>query len=60
MTELQLEVYLDLYQLINANPVTKPDMWPRKVEEVYYGGEGPHWTVVQIKKKKKKKKKNIC
>ena len=33
-------------------PVRKPEMWPRNgVEEVHYGGEGPHWDVVPMKKK---------
>ena len=27
-------------------------MWPRKdLEEVRYGGEGPHWAVVPMRKK---------
>ena len=30
----------------------------RDMEEIHYGGEGPHWAVVP-KKKKKKTKKNI-
>ena len=26
-------------------------MWPRKgLEKVHYGGEGPHWAVVPMKK----------
>ena len=34
-------------------PVRKPEIWPRKgLEEVHYGGEGPHWPVVPTKKKK--------
>ena len=33
-------------------PVRKPEMWPQKgLEEVHYGGEGPHWAVVPMKKK---------
>ena len=37
------------------NPsVRKPEMWPQKglVEEVHYGGEGPHWAALPMKKKK--------
>ena len=33
--------------------VRKPEIWPRKGEEVHYGGEGSHWTVVPMKKNKK-------
>ena len=27
------------------------------MEEVHYGGEGPHWAIVPMKNKNKKKKK---
>jgi len=35
-------------------PVRKPEMWPRiyGLEELYYGGKGPHWAVALMKKKK--------
>ena len=32
-------------------PVRKPELWPRKgLKEVHYGGEGPNWVVVPMKK----------
>ena len=31
-------------------PVRISEMWPRKEEEVHYGGKVPHWAVVPTKR----------